>query len=75
MYFAALATHKFLPAYITENLLKVISSNFVCEGNRSEYISYGLNSIREISQNNPDAMTKDMLASLIYFFKLKDKSD
>ncbi|MEN2498169.1 MAG: Protein SDA1 [Marteilia pararefringens] len=74
MYFAALAVHKEVPEYVIENLVHCIAFNFVSEGNRSDQIAYGLNTIRQIAIKNSNGISKDMLDSLLKFGKIKDKT-
>jgi len=73
MYFSAIATHNHIPIQVTDHLMRTIASNFAMEGNRTEHVTYGLNTIRLIATKNPDAMPEDLLNSLVSFRTSKEK--
>lgn len=71
--FAAQASHELVPGDVVEPVVKTISNNFVTERNSSDVMAIGLNSIREICQRCPLAMSEDLLRDLVLYKTYKAK--
>uniref|UniRef100_A0A915LQP3 Protein SDA1 n=1 Tax=Meloidogyne javanica TaxID=6303 RepID=A0A915LQP3_MELJA len=72
--YAAQACHEFVPADIIEQLVRVIAQNFVTDRNSEEAITVGLNTIREIYANCPDAANEGMVRDLAEYKHIHNKN-
>lgn len=72
--FAAQASHELVPGDVVEPVVKTISNNFVTERNSSDVMAIGLNSIREICQRCPLAMSEELLRDLVMYKTYKSKA-
>jgi len=70
----AQASHDLIPPELLQQTIKVIANNFVTERNSSEVMAVGINSIREISNRCPLAMTEELLQDLAEYKKHKQKA-
>uniref|UniRef100_A0A914KGD3 Protein SDA1 n=1 Tax=Meloidogyne incognita TaxID=6306 RepID=A0A914KGD3_MELIC len=72
--YAAQACHEFVPSDIIEQLVRVIAQNFVSDRNSEEAITVGLNTIREIYANCPDAANEGMVRDLAEYKHIHNKN-
>lgn len=72
--YAAQACHEFVPSDIVEQLVRVIAQNFVTDRNSEEAITVGLNTIREIYANCPDAANEGMVRDLAEYKHIRNKN-
>ncbi|XKL67457.1 hypothetical protein PGB90_002948 [Kerria lacca] len=72
--FVAQATHELIPPDIMEPVLKTLANNFVTEGNSSDVIAIGLNTIRETCQRAPLIMNEDLLKDLVSYKRHRIRS-
>lgn len=62
--YAAQACHDRVPTDIVHDLVYCIAQNFVSDRNSPEAMTVGLNAIREVFVNVPEAASKDLLDDL-----------
>ena len=70
----AQASHELVPPETLQQTIRIIADNFVVESNSAEVMAVGINSIREISNRCPLAMTEELLQDLAEFKKHKIKA-
>merc|ERR1711976_764716 len=70
----ALASHELVPPETLQQTIRIIADNFVVESNSAEVMAVGINSIREISNRCPLAMTEELLRDLAEYKKHRVKA-
>merc|ERR1711976_593452 len=70
----ALASHELVPPETLQQTIRIIADNFVVESNSAEVMAVGINSIREISNRCPLAMTEELLQDLAEYKKHRVKA-
>lgn len=72
--FSAQASHDQVPPDVMEALTRTIADNFITERASSEAITVGLNSVREICNRCPYAVTGDLLSDLVQYRTYRNKN-
>ena len=70
----AQASHELIPPEVLQQTIRIIADNFVVESNSAEVMAVGINSIREISNRCPLAMTEELLHDLAEYKKHRVKA-
>lgn len=71
---SAQACHDLVPPEIIHPTIMTIANNFISERNSSEVMAVGLNSVREICNRCPLAMSEDLLQDLTQYKTAQNKT-